>query len=100
MKAATIRTQRIKRYPKIIKCLQCNEDKKRGQYYFKANGVIRSHKCIVCHNAPVIELRVKPKIVLPPFGNKRSAMNEIENLNHNPKFFSWLCAGTNQNFKP
>ena len=98
MKAATIRTQRIKRYPTIIQCSQCNEDKKRAQYYFKANGVIRSHKCIVCHSKPVIELRVKTQIVLPRFDNKKSAINEIENLNHNPKFFSWLCAGTNQLF--
>ena len=100
MKAETLRTYRIKRYPEIIKCSQCNEDKRRAQYYFKANGVIRSHKCIVCHSKPVIELRVKPQIVLPRFDNKHSAMNEIEQLNHNPKFFSWLCAGTNQNFKP
>ena len=98
MKAETIRTYRIKRYPKIIKCSQCGEDKKRAQYYFKANGVIRSHKCIVCHSKPVIELRVRPQIVLPPFDDRKSAINQIENLNHNPKFFRWLCAGTNQNF--
>jgi recombinational DNA repair protein (RecF pathway) len=98
MKAETIRTQRIKRYPLIIQCSQCGEDKRRTQYYFKANGAIRSHKCIVCHSKPVIELRIRPQIVLPRFDNKHSAMNQIENINHNPKFFSWLCAGTNQKF--
>ena len=34
------------------------------------------------------------KKLLRPLGE------QIENVNHNPKFFSWLCAGTNQNFVP
>ena len=48
----------------------------------------------------VVDVQERQKVI-PNYPQGKSEYHKvIEQLNHNPKFFRWLCAGTNQNFIP
>jgi|688.fasta_scaffold55752_5 hypothetical protein len=82
-------------------------------HLFRENNYQKIEKCFKCKNKkePILIVRKtfyewaqqtpKPQDKhkgLASYNQKYSAINQIENINHNPSFFSWLCAGSNKRF--